>query len=270
MKLTVQAYSDKGCIRDHNEDMLSLGGYLLRDAFTDFTVNIQEMGKFHLLVSDGMGGHEKGEVASRELLESIDKLMTDRKFDSPEAFVSTFADHLAGISAGFNRRAVEEGQKSAMGCTLTGVIWVLGQILLVNSGDSRTYRFRNGRLTQLTTDDTERGITGNGEDKKLLLSCIGAGSTGAVKVENITDRLLDEDMLVICSDGLTDEVSEDEMEVILSNDFEPASGLVERARDNGGHDNISVIVALVGEGEFAPGLNDEDYIDDDGRFDAWA
>ncbi len=268
MKLTIQAYCDKGCIRDHNEDMLSLGGFLLSDAGTDLTVNVQEMRQFHLFVSDGMGGHEKGEVASRELLTSIDKLLSDREFDSPEAFVSAFTDHLAGISAEFNGRAAEEGLKSAMGCTLTGVIWMLGQILLVNSGDSRTYRFRGGRLTQLTTDDTERGITGNVRDKKLLLSCIGAGSIGAVKVENITDRLLDEDMIVICSDGLTDEVSDDEMEVILSNDFEPAAGLVERARDNGGHDNISVIVALVGEGEFAPGLNDEDYIDDDGRFDA--
>lgn len=271
MKLNIQACSDKGRERKQNEDMLSVNGNLIRDADTEvFTVIIPETENFHLLVADGMGGHDRGEVASRELLEDIGTFMASATFGSTDEFISSFRNLVAEVSTTFNGREVQETGSAVMGCTLSGVIWYRGRILLVNSGDSRTYRYRNGRLTQFSTDDTERGITGNADDSRLLLSCIGGGSNGFVSVEDITERLMDEDMIVICSDGLTDEVDEDEMEVILSNDYEPATGLVERACDNGGHDNISVIVALVGEGEFAPGLSDDDCIDDDGRFDAWA
>ena len=270
MKLNIQACSDKGRERKQNEDMLSVNGSLCRDAETEvFPVIIPDTETFHLLVADGMGGHDRGEVASKELLESIDAFMTSATFESTDEFISAFRNLVAETSTTFNGREVQEAGSAVMGCTLSGVIWYRGRILLVNSGDSRTYRYRNGRLTQLTTDDTERGITGNADDRRLLLACIGGGSKGSVTLEDISERIMDDDMIVICSDGLTDEVDEDEMEVILSDDYEPATGLVERACDNGGHDNISVIVALVGEGGFAPGLNDDDYIDDDGRFDAW-
>ncbi len=271
MKLKIQASSDKGCVKQQNEDMLSINGNMLRDAGTDILpVSIPEKGTYHLLVADGMGGHEKGEVASQELLERISSFMSAAAFSCAEEFTVAFRNHVTRISDAFNERALLEGQSAVMGCTLSGVIWYSGRILLVNSGDSRTYRYRNGRLTQFSTDDTERGITGNANDRKLLLACIGGGSKGSVTVDDITERLMEEDMILICSDGLTDMVGEDEMEVILSDDYEPATGLVERARDNGGEDNISAIVALIGEGDFASGISDEDYIDDDGRFDAWA
>lgn len=103
------------------------------------------------------------------------------------------------------------------------------------------YLFRDGMLTSLVPED-------------------GCGSFRA-------DDVLDGDMVVICSRSLSAALSTDEMEYILANDYEPAEGLVERARDNGAGADASAVVILAGEGEFAPGLADAP--DDDGRFDAW-
>lgn len=270
MRLQIEAYSDKGRVRDNNEDMLSVGGYLIRDDSTELALDIpEENGNFHLLVSDGMGGHENGEYASQYLLENIAAFFNDSTFGSAETFQRSFEDKVQQVSASLNEMSARAGQQFPMGCTLTGTIWVNGHVFVVNSGDSRTYRFRNGRLTQLTTDENERGIADDPNASKLLLGCVGGGCAGLVKMEDITDRLIDEDMILICSDGLIDEVSEDEIVEILKTEFQPATALVERAKDNGGHDNISVIVAVLGNGEFAPEPDGEDR-DDDGRYDAWA
>ncbi len=269
MRLQIEAYSDKGRVRDNNEDMLSVGGYLIRDDSTELAIEVPEDGKFHLLVSDGMGGHEKGEYASEYLLENVGAFFDETVFVSPETFPDLFAEKVRLISDSLNIMSLREGQQHPMGCTLTGAVWVKGHIFVVNSGDSRTYRYRNGRLAQFTTDDSERGISGNPDASKLLLNCVGGGCQGLLRTEDITDRLMDGDMILVCSDGLVDEVSEEEMVQILKTDYQPATALVERAKDNGGHDNISVIVAVVGDGMFAPEPDGGD-VDDDGRFDAWS
>jgi protein phosphatase len=126
---------------------------------------------------------------------------------------------------------------------LTGVIWIGAKAYLVNAGDSRTYRLRSGILKQLTTDDTERGITGDENASKLLLNAIGGGSHGRLTVEDITDRIMEGDTILVCSDGLTDMVDDEGIEEILCSKERPAGGLVETANRNGGADNISVIVA---------------------------
>lgn len=271
MRLLLQACSDKGCIRDNNEDMVSVGGQLLRDGSLDMVLDTDECGNFCLLVADGMGGHEKGEEASGYVLESLVGPLREGESGSLEEFPQNLMDTVMNASAELDARAAEEGQDHPMGCTLTGLIWYGGKVFLVNAGDSRTYRFREGILNQLTLDETERGISGDPEGSKLLLNCIGGGCKGNLKVEDISGRILDSDMFLICSDGLTDMVSEEEISEILSEDLQPAVGLVERAKDNGGADNVSVIAVVVGEGEFAPGPSyDDEGPDDDGRFDAWA
>lgn len=269
MKLRIQAYSDKGCIRDGNEDMLSVAGILVRDGSLERDFDITGDDYFYLFVADGMGGHEKGEFASQYLLEHLRDSFSFGDFGPVGEFAESMGNSVHYVNDKLNARAVYEGQTYPMGCTLSGVVWYFGRVFLLNAGDSRTYRWRDGLLTQLTVDETERGLTGNPEASKLLLNCIGGGSKGNVKVEDITDRLLEGDMLLICSDGLTDMVPDEEIERIMAEDAEPALGLVERAKDNGGEDNVSVIVAMVGDYDFAPGPYDDDGPDDDGRFDAW-
>lgn len=244
MKLEIHAVNDIGCSRTNNEDMMSVGGILLRDASLELPVEIDDESDsyFYILVSDGMGGHEKGEEASELLLKCIsDSFMNGRI--SPEDAEENLRQLVYEVSCTLNMRGIEENQERILGCTLTGVIWIGAKAYLVNAGDSRTYRLRSGILKQLTTDDTERGITGDENASKLLLNAIGGGSHGRLTVEDITDRIMEGDTILVCSDGLTDMVDDEGIEEILCNKERPAESLVETANRNGGADNISVIVA---------------------------
>lgn len=244
MKLEIHAVNDIGCSRTNNEDMMSVGGILLRDASLELPVEIDDESDsyFYILVSDGMGGHEKGEEASELLLKCIsDSFMNGRI--SPEDAEENLRQLVYEVSCTLNMRGIEENQERILGCTLTGVIWIGAKAYLVNAGDSRTYRLRSGILKQLTTDDTERGITGDENASKLLLNAIGGGSHGRLTVEDITDRIMEGDTILVCSDGLTDMVDDEGIEEILCSNERPAESLVETANRNGGADNISVIVA---------------------------
>lgn len=244
MKLEIHAVNDIGCSRTNNEDMMSVGGILLRDASLELSVEIDDESDsyFYILVSDGMGGHEKGEEASELLLKCISDSFMDGRI-SPENAEDSLRQLVSDVSCTLNMRGIEENQERILGCTLTGVIWIGSRTYLVNAGDSRTYRLRNGILKQLTTDDTERGITGDENASKLLLNAIGGGSHGRLTVEDITDRIMEGDTILVCSDGLTDMVDDEGIEEILCSNERPAVSLVETANRNGGADNISVIVA---------------------------
>lgn len=249
MKIDIQAISDKGRVRENNEDALSIGGVFLRDDAMNLTVDVQENAVFYLLVSDGMGGHEKGEAASEITLDEMKE-----QFAMNEIQPDTFSDDVdeAGkyISFKLNNVAIAQGQTKPMGCTLTGVVWHYGKIYLINAGDSRTYRFRDGLLRQLTTDQTERGISGNPQASKALLNCIGGGLTGKILSDDITSKIVDGDVILICSDGLTDMLTDDEIEAVLNEGVTEqgmADGLSEllkeKACEAGGYDNISIILA---------------------------
>ena len=249
MKIDIQAICDKGRVRENNEDALSIGGVFLRDDAMNLTVDVQENAVFYLLVSDGMGGHEKGEAASEITLDEMKE-----QFAMNEIQPDTFSDDVneAGkyISFKLNNAALAQGQTKPMGCTLTGVVWHYGKIYLINAGDSRTYRFRDGILRQLTTDQTERGITGNPQASKALLNCIGGGLTGKILTDDITNKLGENDVILICSDGLTDMLTDDEIEALLNESITAdgmADGLAEKLKEKaceaGGYDNVSIILA---------------------------
>lgn len=243
MKLAIQAICHKGLVRDNNEDAMSVGGVFLRDSELDITVSTPSDGWFYLLVSDGMGGHENGEEASEFCLAEIKEQLALHQI-TPDNFEDEIREAAHYISYKLNGLAAERGQHRPMGCTLTGVIWHYGRIWLVNAGDSRTYRFRGGMLRQLTTDETERGITGNPNANKLLLNCLGGGTDGHLHVDSLDGKLLEGDVLLICSDGLNDMVSDDEIEAALS-DGATAADLYRMACEGGGVDNTSVIIAKI-------------------------
>lgn len=242
IKLEIQGLSKVGMVRDNNEDMISLGGVLLRDDALSFPIELDEESQFHLLVSDGMGGHEFGERASQGLLEYLCECFKEGLF-RPESIEDDLRFHVKAFSDRLNQEARAEGQQRPMGCTLTGVVWSQGKAYLINAGDSRTYRYRNGILRQLTQDETIRAITGNPYDSKGLVNCIGAGSEGNLTVEDLTDRFSEGDMLLICSDGLTDMAPDEDIEQVLATSAEPVDDLYAMACRNGGEDNVSIILA---------------------------
>lgn len=243
MRLGIQAICDRGLLRDRNEDALSVNGLFLRDDAVELSVDIPEEGFFYLLVSDGMGGHEKGEEASRFALEEMEEQFAFHHI-RPDSFEDDVREAARYINFKLNRAAAEAGQQRPMGCTLTGVVWHYGRTWLVNAGDSRTYRFREGMLRQLTTDETERGITGNPDASKLLLNCLGGGAEGRLAVDDLEGKLLEGDVLLICSDGLCDMVPDETIETALA-DGAGAEDLLRMACDAGGVDNISIILVKI-------------------------
>ena len=242
MKLEIQGLSKVGMVRTNNEDMISLGGVLLRDDALSFPIQLDDESQFHLLVADGMGGHEYGERASEGLLEHLCECFKQGLFRA-ESYEDDLRFQVRAFSERLNLQASAEGQQLPMGCTLTGVVWSQGKAYLLNAGDSRTYRFRNGILRQLSSDETLRAITGTPHDSKGLVNCIGGGCEGRLHVEDITERLCEGDLLLVCSDGLTDMVPDEDIEKVLSESEDPADVLYAMACRNGGEDNVSIIIA---------------------------
>lgn len=243
MRLEIDALCHKGLVRAGNEDALSVCGLVLRDDTAAFSLDTPEEGFFYLLVADGMGGHDHGEEASVYALEKLRGAFADHRMDA-ENFEDDIREVVAGIAAALNSMAAQQGQQFPMGCTLTGVVWYYGRVWQLNAGDSRTYRCRGGVLRQLTTDETERGITGNPEADKRLLNCVGGGLEGHLSVDDISGKLLEGDTLLVCSDGLSDLVSDEQIETAVS-EGATAADLYRMACEAGGVDNVSVILARV-------------------------
>lgn len=244
MKIRIFGRSDVGCVRDSNEDMILVGITPVRDADICVEKDIAAEDRFCVLVSDGMGGHDNGEVASEHTLVQLRSAIMNKSADW-SSMEETFSATVCEIGSQLDAMSVEQGVSKSMGCTLTGLIFLDGKVYLVNVGDSRTYRYRDGFIRQMTVDQTlhER----DGVDfpmGKALYSCIGANCMPDSVVEEIGERIIEGDRFVICSDGLTDMVSEEEIERMLVSDNTESTGnaLVEAARAAGGKDNISVIV----------------------------
>ncbi|MCF0165623.1 MAG: serine/threonine-protein phosphatase [Bacteroidales bacterium] len=256
MIFSVDAVSLKGAVRENNEDFLSIAGRCLRDDV--LRVTDEDAGEcWYAFVADGMGGHERGEVASRELLEHLRDCFTMRDF-SEEDFERDFIRSVEYVSASLNARSAGLGLERAMGTTLCGIVWIYGRMYLVNAGDSRVYRWRDGMLRQLTEDQKD--------DRGLLLNCVGGGLKGTPQICDITGEVAEDDVLLICSDGVYGFMPDDEMEYYLTISPSPAGDLCGRAEVNGGNDNESVAVIRVGGGDFGG----YDCPDDDGRNDWFA
>ena len=174
MKLRISCVSDVGRIRDNNEDMASAGMYLIRDNSLNIEKEVTENETFCLLVSDGMGGHESGEYASQFTLETLRAYLLDKSLEHHNP-IFELKLKIESISANLNAKACERHQGKAMGCTLTGIVWMQGKTLLVNIGDSRTYRLRDGMLRQLTSDQTSRKGYGSASGRQGLVQLHWSG-----------------------------------------------------------------------------------------------
>ena len=190
MKLDIFCLSDKGCVRSGNQDMAGAGLHLIRDDQTSFVHDLGDGKSFFLLIADGMGGHQHGEMASSYTLEELRDMLFDgsRDWSAPEQLLS---GEIRRISDDLNRKSAEMQLDKPMGCTLTGFVLAGGRTLLVNVGDSRTYRLRAGMLRRLTVDQTihERDMVPFPQGKAIY-SCIGGGISPEAVIEDYAGRLL--------------------------------------------------------------------------------
>lgn len=199
------------------------------------------------LVADGMGGHAAGDVASAVVVNEFESLLGRRSVS-----VDEMREVLQRAQARVN--ALDTGPRPA-GTTLTGVaisdVSGIGYWLAINIGDSRTYRLANGVLEQVTVDHSMvQELVDNGEfdriaevGRNVITRAIGAGSDGAADFWMLPAA--SGDRLLVCSDGLSNELPIDQLVSILEDEVDAqqaAFRLVREAMVNGGHDNITVIV----------------------------
>lgn len=237
----VGAFTDVGRVRNMNED-----AYVVTDSV--------------FIVADGMGGHLAGEVASAMAVEAMGSLSGDLTADDA---CHTVIDANLSIL----RLSITDSSKRGMGTTLTGLVLVsdtgnraANRVAVLNVGDSRTYRMRDGRLTQVSIDHSyvqELVVAGHitkaeaRDHPQRNIVTRALGIEPGVGIDVWTLPLVVGDRYLACSDGLVDEIDDDVIELVLRGTADPqeaAEELVRLANAAGGHDNTTVVVVDVLEG----------------------
>jgi PPM family protein phosphatase len=244
--IEIAAVSDVGSVRQFNEDCL------LADPETGIAV-----------LADGMGGHRAGEVASsmatqiifHGLRTAVDGFRSEPGPHSPLQLIEESINHA--------NKAVFDAAQSAstyqgMGTTLALALFYDNRIALAHIGDSRIYRLRQGVLKLLTRDDSllreqiELGYISavdarSSHNRSLVTRALGIGKS--VDAHLAEEEASPGDLYLLCSDGLNDLVEDADIQLIMNalktNLQLAASHLVQAAKDNGGYDNVSVILARI-------------------------
>lgn len=246
--------SDIGLIRKNNED--------------SFRLLTQE--QFYVL-ADGMGGHRAGEVASSRAVEYMCSGIQDviKKYKNPtpiEDLTSQIGSLIENTNLWIHHLGSSNPDFSGMGTTLCSLLFHKNFIIYSHVGDSRIYRLRKGILEQLTKDhlvfyprlirqemiqtgidDRKESATGvYSKQRKVLAQAIGTSLAVIPETSNALAEV--EDIYLLCSDGLSDLVPNEEICSLMtsSNDLQViTSSLIERAKEYGGHDNITLVLAKV-------------------------
>ena len=244
----------KGRVRGNNEDNFYLNGSLMQrnkmDEGAVLSGSCQDKVQLYA-VCDGMGGTDCGEDASYRAVSEISRkksehgsLMDSRKL----------TDTLSKISEQIRQEARQKNQKS--GTTIAMIVIKGGCVLLANVGDSRIYRLRSQRLEQVSLDHSkvqrmismgmitpEQAKTDPG--RHAITQYLGMPPEVGISPYIVTDECLENDVYLLCSDGLTDMVENDQIEAVLKDTANPEKAvqeLVKTALKNGGRDNVTVMV----------------------------
>jgi len=212
-------------------------------------------------VADGMGGHAGGDVAAQTAISALQQGFGSQP--SPNGLLQAVRDANQAVW----ERSQSDPDLRGMGTTLTTIGLVStgegDHLVLANVGDSRAYRYRAGRLEQLTVDHSvAEELVARGEltpaqadvhpHRHILTRALGVGPEVDVDIWDVSPR--QGDRILLCSDGLTNELSDDEITILLGSVPDPqeaAETLVARANASGGNDNITVVLVdvLVADGE---------------------
>ena len=203
------------------------------------------------LVADGMGGHNAGEYASKVTVETIVECVAD---SAQTDALRCFEEAIQAANARIRRLAAASYLLAGMGTTVVAASCEGNRLSVANVGDSRLYVVSPQGIRQITRDHSWveemvlRGGIGREEarnhpDKNIITRAVGAEDT--VKADFFSVRLEEGDMVLMCTDGLTNMLEDREIRMIMNGArdiVEKAQELVEAANENGGKDNISVIL----------------------------
>lgn len=245
MKYLVTATTSTGNYRKHNEDAILLGESVLLDGSRQSAI----FPPFLCAVCDGVGGENAGEVASRMTAE----LLSTCEYKNPAELKNRiFEIHDKLVYAGEMKSEIFNMQTTL--CLI--MIDKFDIPYCINIGDSRAYIFKDGKLSQITTDQSLAQYlteTGRAEKfdidlksyKNIIISSVGNPKQyPMIDLFSYGEKLSGKDMLILCSDGITDYISDDAFESILNSDLPHSymqKELIKKALDGGSKDNLSVV-----------------------------
>jgi len=248
VKLDVAMRSDRGVIRQNNED--AIGG--------DSTAGL-------LILADGMGGANAGEVASSLAVDLLhNQLLVGPDVAAQNLDREQLLEALQVVNQAILELARQVPEYQGMGTTLVVGLFQAQRLIYAHVGDSRLYRLRQGRLDQLTSDHTlVQELVKLGEFSSIEESIAAGvpqnvlsrafGSESSVEIDIAETETRPDDLFLFCSDGLTNMVSDEEIKTNLESAdgdlMAQVDSLIECACDHGGVDNVSVILVRVLENE---------------------
>ena len=270
IRLSVAARTDVGRVRKSNEDAFVATdletGTRIDEQIPAAEMVVRERGVL-MVVSDGMGGHAAGEVASAMVVDSLPESMRTLDHSEPVELSLERAVQQANAEV---FEAARDSAKEGMGATLTAVLIHGRSAYIAEVGDSRAYVLRQGRLRQLTRDQSyvqmllDAGTitpeqAASFANKNWIVQAMGLEPDVQASVGKL--ELRNGDRLLVCCDGLYGLVDDEELAEILSDsDASTACNrMVDLANQRGGIDNITVIVAKVA-GDGFPELNDDESV----------
>lgn len=246
-KLQFTGLSDTGRVRSHNEDALG----------TDLETGL-------VVLADGMGGYKAGEVASALAIQTVTDVVTkglkdvrkQKENDSGYAAETILLrDAVVKANQVIHQTAKSQPQCEGMGTTIVACLFYDNKVSIAHVGDSRVYRLRGNNFEQVTLDHSllqelvSRGFYTPEEARKSLnknLVTRALGIEPTVQVDVQEDVVLHGDIHLLCSDGLSDMVEDEDIHLTIStfsaNLEMAAQQLVRMANDNGGRDNVSVVL----------------------------
>jgi protein phosphatase len=235
--------TDRGKVRQHNEDS---GG-----------IFFHKNGLALVVVADGMGGHQAGDVASQMAISEIEKqwlLQEPEQLTTPEKTEVWLKEAVANVNTSIYQYAKANEDCQGMGTTIVVVVLNQEFITVGNIGDSRCYILNNNGFAQITDDhslvyELVRSGQISQEDaehhprKNVLMRALGTEAAVTLDIRSLEWE--ENDILLLCSDGLTNKVSTPDIHECLNDDSElevKARQLIEKANEAGGEDNISVAI----------------------------
>lgn len=230
--------TDSGKVRDHNEDSV--------------VITKNDAGEFLLAVADGMGGHRAGEIASSIAITHLGtRFKSLGSIGTRDDAINWLKDTVSEINALIIKHTTNNPESSGMGTTLVLSILTNEYLLFGNIGDSSGFILKNGKLQKITNDHTLVNLlVSSGElseeearehpRKNVLMRALGVNSSVEM---DIFDVELDVDAILLCSDGLTNMLDNEQINKVLNEDLaveDKVRKLIIKSNNRGGTDNISI------------------------------
>lgn len=252
-QVTSSIKTDPGCCRETNEDSVI---YVVPS-----NQKLLDSKGLLAVVADGMGGHQAGEIASHTATEIIRRVYYESDKEPQLALTEAFQQANSEIYTAASQKTNLNG----MGTTCTALVFHNQEALIAHVGDSRLYLIRSNQIYLMTEDHSEvrelvrRGIirqqqAKNHPDKNVILRALGTKPTVEISFWSNPFPICLGDKFLICSDGLYELVSDEEIKQdVISLDIQTAcSNLVEKAKQRGGYDNITVAIFSINSDKTSP------------------